>query len=304
MASKVNQTNEEIDKLYTDTYRARMPLYNDYVFHRIYGSDTEESHAALIGLLNIILERKEDPIQRIEIKNTVDYGERPEEKDTTMDIKAETDSGELLTIEMQVGHLSYYRNRALFYGGRLVNSSLNSGKNYDKMKKSIVVSIIESRLFSENIPCHSVFYVAEKNTGHMLSDCLMFHFLELGKADPAKAPECMTPIERLAVYLRYANDENYKDAVQEICAQEEGIVMAESIYRRATKDEREAAWAESRLYFQLQQNTEREMAREEGLAEGEAMKQREIAKNMLQEGIATSVIARLTDLPIEEIEKL
>ena len=58
MKKKNLTSNEEITKLYTDTYRSRMPLYNDYVFHRIYGSDTEESRAALIGLLNISLSEK------------------------------------------------------------------------------------------------------------------------------------------------------------------------------------------------------------------------------------------------------
>ena len=130
MKNKKLTNSEEIAKLYTDTYRTRMPLYNDYVFHRIYGSDTEESKAALVGLLNIILERKDDPIRRLEIKNPIDIGDWILDKDTTMDIKAETDSGELLTIEMQVSHLTDYRCRILFYGGRLVNSSLKSGEPY------------------------------------------------------------------------------------------------------------------------------------------------------------------------------
>lgn len=70
----------------------------------------------------------------LEITNPIDLGEWMPDKDTTMDIKAKTDSGELLTIEMQVDKLTYYRNRALFYGGRLVNSSLKSGEPYDKTK--------------------------------------------------------------------------------------------------------------------------------------------------------------------------
>ena len=115
------KSNEDIDKLYTDTYRARMPLYNDYVFHRIYGSDSEESRTALVGLLNIILERGNDPIKQVVIKNPIDIGDFMKSKDTVMDIKAETESHEILDIEMQVDHLEYYRNRALFYGGRLVN---------------------------------------------------------------------------------------------------------------------------------------------------------------------------------------
>lgn len=125
------KSSEDIDKLYTDTYRARMPLYNDYVFHRIYGSDSDESRAALIGLLNIILDRGNDPIKQVVLKNPIGIGAFMKSKDTVMDIKAETELEEILDIEMQVDNLEYYRNRALFYGGRLVNSSLNSGEDYD-----------------------------------------------------------------------------------------------------------------------------------------------------------------------------
>ena len=304
-------THEDIDKLYTDTYRTRMPLYNDYVFHRIYGSDSEESRAALIGLLNIILERGNDPIKHVEIKNPIDTGDFMKSKDTVMDIKAETEYQEILDIEMQVDNLEFYRNRALYYGGRLVNSSLNSGEDYDTMKKSIVVSIIHSALFPKDMNYHSIFRVKEEATGHLLSDRLELHFLELGKVNAKKPVEEMTQVEKLAVYLRYAADENYKDSVQEIC-NEEDIIMAENLYRKVTKEEQEAAWAESRFYFQLEQNTMRNHAHKQGLAqgraegrsEGEALKQREIARNMLQESMPKSVIAKITGLSLEEVDAL
>ena len=308
MKKKNLTSNEEITKLYTDTYRSRMPLYNDYVFHRIYGSDTEESRAALIGLLNIILERKTDPIRHLEIKNPIDLGDWILDKDTVMDIKAETDSGELLTIEMQVSNLADYRCRTLFYGGRLVNSSLKSGESYDMMKKSIVVSIMQNKLFPKEIGCHSIFDVREQKTGLLLSDRLAFHFLELGKVDPQKPVEEMTQIEKLAVYLRYANDENYKDSVQEICESEEDIIMAENLYRHATKEEREAAWAECRMMYQHDQASLREDGRKEGhrqgLAEGAAQKQREIAKNLKDLGMDTNEIIKATGLCAEEVAKL
>ena len=209
---------------------------------------------------------------------------------------------------MQVSHLTDYRCRILFYGGRLVNSSLKSGEPYGNMKKSIVVSIIESKLFPKDIGCHSIFSVREQNTGHRLCDRLEFHFLELGKVDPNKPIEEMSQIERLAVYLRYADDENYKDSVQAICGSEEGIVMAENLYRTVTKEEREAAWAECRMMYQHDQASMREDARKaglaEGLAEGAAQKQREIAKNFKQAGIPIEVIAENTGLSCEEIEEL
>ena len=178
--TKHSASSEEITKLYTDTYRTRMPLYNDYVFHRIYGRDTDESRAALIGLLNVILERKDDPIRNLEIKNPIDIGNLIMDKDTTMDIKAETDSKEILSIEMQVGHLSGYRCRTLFYGGRLVNSSLQSGQSYDKMKKSIVVSIIQNKLFPKEIGDQGI-----KNLNfakYFLSRCVKRWYTDLVKS--------------------------------------------------------------------------------------------------------------------------
>ncbi len=128
----------------------------------------------------------------------------------------------------------------------------------------------------------------------------------------------MSQIERLAVYLRYADDENYKDSVQEICESEEGIFMAENLYRTVTKEEREAAWAECRMMYQHDMASMREDARKaglaegrtqglaeghaEGLAEGEAIglekgaaqKQREIAKSMKAKNIPTADIAEMT----------
>ena len=267
MKKKKLTNSEEIAKLYTDTYRTRMPLYNDYVFHRIYGSDTEESKAALIGLLNIILERKKDPIRRIEIKNPIDIGDWILDKDTTMDIKAETDAGELLNIEMQANSFSFYQSRALFYGGRLVNSSLQGGEKYDKMRKSIVVSIIDGNLFPELDSCHNIFAVREKNSGLLLSDRVEFHFLELQKIDVTKPVRSLTEVERLGAYLKYASDEEYQDYVRQILS-EEDMDMTENTYRKVSQDELEYERREARLKYQLQYNTEISVAREQGLAQG------------------------------------
>ena len=47
-----------------------------------------------------------------------------------------------------------------------------------------------------------------------------------------------------------------------------------------------------------------EQGRSEGLVEGAAQKQREIAKNMKTKNIPVADIAEMTGLPAEEIEKL
>ncbi len=309
--------------LFKNTHRRSMALTIDYVFHAVFGRDTDESRAALMEILNIILERKDDPIKSIILKNPIDTAEREDEKETIMDIRAETNSGEELDIEMQSGNLRVYPDRILFYGGRLVNSSLQHGLKYDKMKKSIVVSIINGILFSETDCCHSIFDVRERETGLLLSDRLEFHFLELGKVDGDKPVEKLTEIESLAAYLKYANDEDRQDYVQEIISSE-GLTMTENAYRKVTQDEIEYERMESRLKYQLQYNTDMSLARQEGLelgleqgrtegeavgiAKGEATGRREmkleIARAMKAEDIDCKAISRMTGLSAEEIEKL
>lgn len=216
------------------THRREMPQTSDYVFRMIYGQDTEESRKALIAVLNIVLERKEDPIKSILVKNPISLGNTRHKKETIMDIRAETDAGELLNIEMQSGHLAYYPERALFYGSKLLTSTLRSGEDYDKLKKSIVVSFIDGIIFPELEGCHSTFRLLEKDCGHLLSDKLSLHFVELGKVDVTKPVSQLSPVEKLAVYLKYANDEGQADYIEEILADEEDLIMAETIYRKLT----------------------------------------------------------------------
>lgn len=228
-----------------------------------------------------------------------------------MDIKAETDSGEELDIEMQSGRLVVYPNRALFYGGRLVNSSLQQSRDYDMMKKSIVISIINGALFKGLTPCHNIFDVRERETGLLLSDRLEFHFLELGKVDAARPVEELTEIERLAVYLRYANVEDKRDYVQEIISGE-GFAMTENVYRKLTQDEIEYERMEARMKYQYQYNTDLSLARQEGLeqgrSEGEAAGRAaavlELARAMKSKGMDTDAIAEITGLSGKEIEEL
>ena len=78
MKKKNTVNSDEIAKLYTDTYRSRMPLYNDYVFHRIYGSDTEET-VCLLSKLNakqhIELEIKMDELDLTSAESKATYDE-------------------------------------------------------------------------------------------------------------------------------------------------------------------------------------------------------------------------------------
>ncbi|MDY3239251.1 MAG: hypothetical protein SOW80_03910, partial [Anaerovoracaceae bacterium] len=90
---------------------------------------------------------------------------------------------------------------------------------------------------------------------------------ELGKVHADKSVSEMTRIEKLAVYFKYASDENKKDYVQEILA-EEDLAMSENAYRTLTQDEIEFERMETEIRTEFHRNTELAYARKEGREEG------------------------------------
>lgn len=224
--------------LFTDERRGIFNLYDDWVFHYIFSKDAEENKQALIAIINVILGREEDPIESIQIMNPYIYGEKPYKKGAVLDIKAQTSRGELLDIEMQNGNLEYYANRSIFYCGKLVNLSLEKGEDYDKMKKSIVISIVKGNVLPQTKQLHSTFYFMESEEHFRLSEVAEIHFVELEKVDTGKTIEEMEPLERLAAYMLFAGDQTQDLYVQALIEQGgEAVVMAERLFKELTEDQ-------------------------------------------------------------------
>ena len=255
--------------LFANERRRYFNIYDDWVFHYIFSRDTEESKQALIAVLNVILQRESDPIIDIQIKNPGFYGERDEDKDSVLDIKALTDSNEIIDIEVQNKNLSFYCDRSVYYGGRLVNSALEKGEKYDKMKKSIVISIVNGTLFPETGKLHTIFQLREIEEDIQLSDRLELHFLELGKILPNTPVDHLDSVEKLAAYLKFAGDETKEDYIQNLIQSGgDAIKMTEQLFRALTEDEIAYERNERKLKFELDRNTELSLAKKEGIEQG------------------------------------
>ena len=82
-----------MQSLFENNDRKYYSLYEDWTFHYVFSQDRDESRQALMGLLNVILDRGKDPITKIKILNPVHYGWKKTGKKSVLDIKAETCSG-------------------------------------------------------------------------------------------------------------------------------------------------------------------------------------------------------------------
>ncbi len=293
-----------------------LSLKNDVLFKRVYGSDTEESKFILKSLLNKILGRDDDPIVHIEYKNPFSIKECVDEKESVLDIKAETNKRELIDIEMQILWDKDMPSRLLYYHGGLLRESLQRGEDYDKMKQTITICIIASGGFKENDSFLSEFLFIEKDKRFIFSDKTKICCIELSKVNPDnKKAEDLSPLEMCLEYLRCA-DENGSEYVDELIRRGgKDLEMTQEILRKATEEEilRERALAREKflrdkLHMENRYNRGLEEGREEGREigreEGRMTERRELAKNFRNSGIPVDVIAKNTGLTIEEIEKL
>ncbi len=76
--------------------------------------------------------------------------------------------------------------------------------------------------------------------------------------------------------------------------------MIDERVRKFNSDE----WRKKYMTFEYMLNERERKGVEQGRSEGVAAEKREIAKSMEREGISEDVIARVTGLSAEEIEKL
>ncbi|MGG1471500.1 Rpn family recombination-promoting nuclease/putative transposase, partial [Brevibacillus agri] len=108
------------------------------------------------------------------------------------------------------------------------------------------------------------------------------------------------------------------DDHEEIRKELEAIAMRDPVMKRAfdewedlSRDEKKWVEYESRRKAILDEmaavreaEIRQQRAREEGLAEGREEGRTEVARNMLARGMKVSIVAELTGLSVEEIEKL
>lgn len=238
---------------------------NDYLFKRIFGSD--EGKDALIGFLNAVL--KPSPGQELTSVELLDRELDPKyllDKAARLDILAQTATGSLVNIEVQVANKYNIDKRTLFYWAGLYHGQLSSSEDFINLRKTIAINILGFNWFKENTgKYHHTFHIREDQTGELLNDDLEIHFLELRKITNLKRK----PQNELEEWLLYFNNIQGVE-MEEIAMGNPGIRKALTIEQIFLKNN-----TERRLYELREKAVRDEIsmlagARAEGEAKGRA----------------------------------
>ena len=110
----------------------------------------------------------------------------------------------------------------------------------------------------------------------------------------------LLPMERFAVFLRYAENPEYRDMVNRVIESKEGLIVAGEVLMSISKDERERAIFRSRRIALADQESNRITL----VRNTRTQRDIEIAKNLIIVDVPVDKIVAATGLTHAEVEAL
>ena len=269
----------------------------DFVFKRIFG--IEENKDILLDFLNAVFESANEPgVTDVEILNPFLDKAAVYDKQSILDIKARTESGTFINIEIQLWNQRDIEKRTLYYWSRVYGGQLIEGGQYRNLRRTVTINILGFN-YIDNDRYHNTFHLREDSTGLILTNDIEIHMIELQKLREISVGQ-QRKLVRWMLFLLGPAPETMEELVMGFPAIQKALTTLEFLSQ--DREARELYEARQKALHDWVSNIEG--AREEGREEGERRKTFEVAQRMLTEGMAVDIIARVAGLTLEEVNQL
>lgn len=269
----------------------------DFVFKKIFGN--EKHPKILISFLNAVI-KPTDLIKSVEIKNTDIEKEHIEDKYSRLDIKAITNNGEHINIEIQVKNEYNMIKRSLYYWSKMYESQLTKGQDYDSLSRTICINILDFK-YLKNDNFHNCYRLKEKNTNEELTDVMELHFIEIPKLRKLENSEEVS--DMLEAWITFI-ERPTSEIIDRLEMTSSEIKEAKEELIRLSGNDKERERFERRFESLLEQNSLLASAERKGMQKGIQKEKIEIARNLIKNGLDDKLILNSTGLSIDEINKL
>ena len=284
----------------------------DFVFKKIFGNEKHPN--ILISFLNAVI-KPTDLIKSVQIKNTDIEKEHIEDKYSRLDIKAITNNGEHINIEIQVKNEYNMIKRSLYYWSKMYEGQLTKGQDYDTLSRTICINILDFK-YLKNDNFHNCYRLKEKNTNEELTDVMELHFIEIPKLRKLENSEDIS--DMLEAWITFI-ERPTSELIDKLEMSSDEIKEAKEELLRLSGNDKERERYEKRFESLLEQNSllanaERkglekglqkgiEKGKKEGLKEGAKQEKILISKNLL-DVLDDETISNKTGLSLKEIKEL
>ena len=282
----------------------------DWAFKRIFGS--EDTKECLITFLNGLFE-DELVIKDVTFAKTEKLGLRPDDRGVVFDVYCITNEGKHVIVEMQKKEQEYFADRALYYTARaIVQQGIRGIWDYHLAPVYTVCFmdfVSQSPILKE---FRTDLVLTDLQTRQRVSDRMRIVYLQLPLFDKHTEAECMDIfdcwiyiVKNMNMFEQMPFSEKYpvfrklaeigdlrKLSREELELYDEDIKNMRDIYATRKFDEK--------------RGMEKGMAKgmEKGIAKGMEKEKLATAHRLLSMGLSDEQVSTVTELPLEEIQKL
>ena len=276
-------------------------MFTDFGFKRLFGQ--EDNKGLLIGFLNVLFEG-EFVVQDVVYRDKERIGKRREQRCVIFDIFCTTDGGDHFILEMQNKSQVHFEDRALYYAAEGIVEQGKKGKwnfSFDAFFGIYFLNFLQDGLPDKVRSDFGIRMLGNDDPKDLpvLTRKLRMIFLQLPLV-PKTPEECKTRLEQ---YLYVVNNMEslkempWKDKEKwfDDMAEAASVAALSAEEREIYDEELHAIWDSYSV-----REYEIVKATEEGREEGKI----EVAQSMIAEGMSDTLIHKLTQLPVDEINKL
>lgn len=121
-----------------------------------------------------------------------------------LDIRAQTEDGRQLNVEMQMINTSNFIHRTLYYWSELYGENLHAGDDYLTLSRTITINLLNFKLFQRS-RMTSLYQLRDDQDHELLTDLMQIYFIELPKLDKQPLPP------RLQQWLQFITIDDRKE---------------------------------------------------------------------------------------------
>ena len=275
---------------------------NDYFIRYFFGLKGDED--LLLSFINaIMIDSNFATFVSVDILNPFNLTEKAGNKESIVDLKAVTEDGIIVIIEIQTYSTKNFFERTLYYWSKNYSNVLKKGEEYPELKPVISINLIDDILFDiTDNRMHTCYLLKEKNSNKILTDHIQMHYVEIPKFD--ENADIKKELKNWILFLKSNKEEDMSQLLKEDTIFEKAI----NKYNYFTDNEdllNEYDRREAYLVYQASlMRGSREEGREEGRLEGIKDEKYAIAKSLKASGLDNQFISEHTGLSIKEVEKL
>ena len=298
--------------------------HTDFGFKRLFGSEFNKE--LLISFLNAMFHGEQN-VQDVTYLNSEQLGDRADARRAIFDVYCENDKGEKFIVEMQNVYQEFFKYRTIYYSTFPIREQAQRGGEWDFRLNPVYTIGLLNFNFADGLEnakrWHHEVKLMEVETHEVFYDKLTYIYVEIPKFDkmeselvtmydkwmyvlknlsrlmqrPAALQErVFTRLFEQAEIAKFNNEELklYEDSMNAYRDIVNAIRTAEKTKYAEGEDDGMAKGLAERL----------EKGRAEGLEKGRTEGITKVAINMLGKGMPAELVAEMTGLPIDEVQRI